>query len=530
MKYFLLFCLISINIFLFAQDAFESRDSLHILQDEKLIFSDNLQKITEEDSSKYNIAELHTSLNKYFKNIETKKTFIPPMIHNENFHFQAPFKLPYHFSKNGFTVIPHKISNLQIYQNYSFAHKVTQKGDIIFFEKDNYDLPIPLTNSFLGLGANNMNHAGIDFRKGDIWGQENLNLQFSFLGQDGKWLGIDENSKIFDLHLHYSSKFGTFHFFNSTIDQRISSSKLYNSPELAEVNNLREYVFDNAVLWENDILNLGWRYEKSEIDSCERKLAEFLIKKELFFNNHNFVGSFEYFTTSDSNFYYLNFAHSSNYHFLELTNNSYFRDKSNYLIFSKLSGNIFSNFCLHSGFTELKNRSFYQKYWSEGVSYKSNFCDIEMQIGINENFHFWEFKNRNKIQLNSIEINLANYFLMDENGVKTLQYANHISLPKYQTKTSLEFIYFLHHNNSIKFVLEHNYLSKHKFTQNMSDETIEGNSSQLDAQLELQITKQFTIGLAMMNLTNTSYLFSYPTAKNNLETHFNLYVNWIFLN
>ncbi len=127
MKKIILLLIICFTSFLFAQDEAVSGESSQYLQGDGIVSQDSLGENAIVDTFKYDIKELRTNLNKYLKDKEKVTSFLPEMIHIENFHFQSPFKLPYHFIKNGFTVVPYKISNLQIYQNHFFANKIQQK-------------------------------------------------------------------------------------------------------------------------------------------------------------------------------------------------------------------------------------------------------------------------------------------------------------------------------------------------------------------------------------------------------------------
>ena len=160
------------------------KDSLEIPADSLAVIevsADSIYIPAEEipDTTGISLKELKQNLEQYLEDTQNNKEKLqfPFILYNENFHLKTPFDPALRFIKNGFTVIPFKVSNLHILQNYNPFFNTEYKRGFTIFSEGNFDLPVAVTESFLCLGEGDMNHAYISFRKGDILGLKNINLK-----------------------------------------------------------------------------------------------------------------------------------------------------------------------------------------------------------------------------------------------------------------------------------------------------------------------------------------------------------------
>jgi len=480
------------------------------------------------------IVEIYENLQKHL--IEKKKMQedfkLPMIVEKENFHYKTPFEPNLYFSKNGFTYLPFLVSNIHVIQNFALLNNAVYDQGFIDFSLSDYSLPVAATEAFLGLGDINMNHAVVSYKKGNILGIHDLNIEFGYAGMDGKWLGKREKSRFYNGQLFYNSNFGKFHFYYSSIDQEISSNKLANPPELFVLKTLHEKNSEMAFRWENPYLDIGYRTETAEVDTLVRELSAILLAKDLQYKSHHIHLSYEYFsnTSDDENFDVVNLDQNSTISFFELGNRLFYRNSENYFGSSDLIVNLFSQF-KPQAYLEKQSKDVYTHLWhNERIAGGflldlSNF-DINVLAGNdkirNENMNFIEAKSNYDHKIGLMNIVLQNWTLFRS--------TENIYLPDLQTQTSLEFQLDLDHGNFIKLGLSNIYLSEYGYIHDMIDSITFERFSHLDAWLSIQITKQFQIKLDAVNLTNAYTLFGYPTSENLDSRHFNFNVQWIFIN
>ncbi len=109
----------SLRVLLSIEDSLETAvDSLAVIE----VSADSIYIPAEvtPDTTGISLKELKQSLDQYLEDIENNKEKLqfPFILYNENFHMKTPFDPVLRFIKNGFTVIPFKVSNLHILQNF----------------------------------------------------------------------------------------------------------------------------------------------------------------------------------------------------------------------------------------------------------------------------------------------------------------------------------------------------------------------------------------------------------------------------
>ncbi len=518
----------------------EAEDSLYIQEDSLQIILDSLiyrkPAHSEIDTTDYNIKNLKKDVHKYiFQKREIRKDLqLPFLFYNENFHLKAPFEPDIHFIKNGFSIIPFKISNTHILQNYLPFLNTYFKRNFIHFKYGDYNFPVAITESFLGLGDIDMNHAAVSFSKGRILNLKNINLEANYIGQDGLFLRKNEKSRNLFLHLFNVHNWGTVHFYFSLIDQDISSNKLLSVSEYYP-EKIKERTSDSAVILKNKLVDIGLRYEKSEIEDETRKQVEILFKKYLSSANNYFSGSLEYFwefEPQDSSFYVLTLDQESDIISFLICNSASYTNNENYFLSSVISRKIFDAFYLKAKYLKSEYlRDNFDRFIEKigtGICYNNNMIYSEIIYGQQETPNnpddFIELINNFDIRINNINFRIENwtYFLKNRNNTLKLY-------PEWQIKTLFEITYNLKYNNAIKAGLSHLYCSEYEYILNDTDQTFENDTSNFDSFLIFKITDFFEIRLDVINLTNSKEMFN--SGPDSIPgRHVNFSVNWIFIN
>ncbi|MBC8414951.1 MAG: hypothetical protein H8E11_00815 [Candidatus Cloacimonetes bacterium] len=510
------------------------KDSLEIPADSLTVIevsADSIYIPVEEipDTMRISLKELKQSLDQYLEDVKNNKEKLqfPFILYNENFHLKTPFDPGIRFIKNGFTVIPFKISNLHILQNYNpFFNTEYKRGFTIFTESD-YDLPVAVSESFLCLGEGDMNYAFVSFTKGKILGLKNINLKIDYLGQEGQWLSVNEKSHNFNLHLFSSYNWGKLHLYHTTIDQKISTNKLVNAPELPVSKRIKDKLSDTAILFENKYINVGMKYERLETDTLKREISEVILSKKLEWGTHHINGNYEYFmnNTDDTDFHLLTLDHHSQIAFLDLGNSGYYQDDENHFFASELEYTVLQGINVVVDYSIFKSENIFffqpEERTGTGLVFDLAFLKIKAIAGkenLNEeNTYFAETTSYADLHYNRLQLKMKNWTLFRDIELE--------ELPIWQCQTSLEFILNLEYNNAIKLGIEHVYTSEYSYTCDNRDKF-----SNLDAWLAFQVTKRFEIKIDAVNLLNIDRLFAYPVSEQLSGPRFNVNLHWIFIN
>lgn len=515
------------------------KDSLEIPADSLAVIevsADSIYIPAEEipDTTGISLKELKQNLEQYLEDTQNNKEKLqfPFILYNENFHLKTPFDPALRFIKNGFTVIPFKVSNLHILQNYNPFFNTEYKRGFTIFSEGNFDLPVAVTESFLCLGEGDMNHAYISFRKGDVLGLKNINLKIDYLGHEGQWLSVNENSRNYNLHLFSSHNWGKIHLYHTTIDQKISTNKLANAPELPESKRIKDKISDTAILFENKYINFGIKYENLETDTLNRKISEFILSKKMELGTHYIQACYEYFmnNTDDNNFHLLTLNHHSQIAFLKLGNSGYYQDEENHFFASELKYTVLKSINVIVNYNVLKSENIFffipEERTGTGLSLDLPFIQTEVIAGkenLNEeNTYFAETTSYADLRYKRLQLKMKNWTLYRD---IELEY-----LPTLQSQTSLELILNLEYNNAIKLGIEHVYTSEYSYTCDLQDSIVRDKFSNLDAWLAFQVTSRFQIKVDAVNLLNIDRLFAYPVSEQLSGPRFNVKLHWIFIN
>lgn len=521
-------------------------DTIEVVEIDSLLAEKQIESIPIEDLQKQLMTVIETR-----KNLRLELN--PFMVYlTENFHYYT-FSDPYfNFRKNGFSLLPHNLKNFHVLQNFQ-ALMLTRfnNGKLEFFQ-ENYELKIPLTESFLALGDNNMNHAGVWFAKGDVFAAQGINLEASYLGQEGDWLGINETSRNFNLHVFKKFFGGQIHLNTTLLDQKISTAKLLinNDPEDKA---LAEKFSDGSLRFYNKFLNLGLRFEKWELDNESRETTSALLNKKLTYLSHSLELTYEILRQSQKadfdqiNLYSLD--HISAFSGFSFYNSARFESKTDIFLHSELLIGLSEPLALKMVYEQIKFNTLAETgtLHKQGIGFKSadnrinsvffagNLDQESIIISETDNNNF--IINYDFLELvNFINLEMGRYNFLVKNYIHhNLQYSNsqdNSVIPKWQARSTLEFSIDLKNDNAVIFGTDHIFYSS--LNDHLNNKKI-NSSSYFNGYLSLQISNLFQIKIDFINLTNEKF-FPYLNDLSNISDlydysrHINFSVNWIFVN
>lgn len=447
------------------------------------------------------------------------------LLYSENFHLNS-LEDPHISLKIGkFNLRSFKVKNVQILQNFAPHFRLEELGHKIDFQPEHYSLRAPLTIANLALGDYNMNHAGVKFLKGRLFNIDNLNFDFSYLGHDGEWLGVQEKGYSFSSHFWYTLGNHQLDFQMLSYRQDTSNRKLKDFAETPP-QIIEETYISPSMFWYNPYLNIGLRHESWDVDKSERVEDQFVINKEFSISNLSTEFTIEYFKQKIDNSTSNNFSTSAdvNYKFRQfnLDGNVYFVDDNDYFV------NIQSH--LHQSFGPIFE--YYAVYDS------TDFSEISAGLKLGKGLNYWKMfysipeKHPLDYYLKSDlywSIPIDNFEIALDSWIKFFPKGDFnddskiSEIPQLQSNNKLELLLNLPYGNHIKSGIHHYYHSE------IRKNSITYNSSILDLFLAIGITSKFEIIGEMKNLTNSSYLFNDQDILIS-GTHFNVKLIWFFLN
>jgi len=382
------------------------------------------------------------------------------------------------------------------------------------------------------LGDLDMNHASASFKKGSIIGLKSLNLELSYLGQDGLWIGKRERSANLDIHLFYTYDNFQLHGYRTIIDQKIGSNKMYPAPELNSISEINDKLSETAFVLENPYLDLGFRYEKAEVDTLERKQLTYLLSKKLETTDHYLHTSAEYFQNKSENTETkrITFDHHSKVSILEWNNKVFYQQENNYFAATEFLISPVSGFSILAVFEEFGKESilplWQEKRLAGGFLWQNRYFDLKLISGKDK------IDSEDEIFIQSdlkVKLNLGRFSLVPSNWFIYRDTEN-IQLPSMQSQTDVDLIYNLNYDNALKFSLHHVFVSEYGYFTDFSEGYIINSFENLNCSLGFQITKNFSIKIDAVNILGSQQLFGYPTSEIMEGRHFNFNLHWIFIN
>lgn len=503
-----------------------SPDSLSVLEQRGMSADDSLefnreklaQDVQEEVNRRINRAGINA---------------IPHLIYRENYHLITPTIFNPDIKKNGFSIIPFSVQPVQYLQDFFTMNEISYRRNRLDFTSHSTFLPVSFTESFLCLGDYEMNHAGFLFHKGNIAGIENLGLKVGYLGDEGNWLGINEAGRNFDLELFYSRNRCKMHLFYNNISRMISPLKLYPVPDLTEDEKVRYRLQETSFLLENPVIDVGFRYEYCSLTTSNRDLYQFLLKKKILFpgNTLNLSAEYIYNSPAETRELYCNWDHELKTNLFHIASTGSYHKKGEFDISAEAGLRIYQNLHFWNEYTKVENNQagihYFLEKKSSGLFWRGERCEIRISGGINSEQnveYFLENYSHIRIELGALNLLLNNYLIYSSPENDEFNY------PEWQIKTDLSFNLDVRHGNSITLGLEQNYCSLFINPCCPDPFLFRNETFLLTAYLAVNITPLFRIRLDAVNLANTENIFGYDIHNRLPEIHFNVSVNWIFIN
>ncbi|MFO7896660.1 MAG: hypothetical protein R6U84_06995 [Candidatus Cloacimonadales bacterium] len=454
--------------------------------------------------------ELKTKLDK----IASEEDLIIPLdfYYREDFHLKSAYEEEHYFTLNNFTLLDTMRSNTLLLQTYLPFYKQQNSGKLINFANSGYDLVVPYTATYLGLGDEEMNHGYFSFKKGEIFGLKNLKLETSYLGYAGNWLGSNEKASNLDFHLAWDSAFGKWQYNFTNINQDISASRsdfISAEPEIEDLSTAHALSFQNA--W----LDLGYRQTKSSLDSLETEYSQIYISKKFASRQHNLQLTYEkFFDHYDLQNW--RWQQQSNLAGFSWQNSGFWRDNQQYHYFSHLSYQL-ADFQVGAEFSEAESTIHFRDLLGN-LAYKAkNFSLIlksgERQVAADK----WQI-SRLKTQLTlpwrNCSLILATHWEYQPDAP--------LQIPENQLISELALALNLQYENHLQLGFLHTYSSEYQ------PAGLIASADNLDFYLKVEITRYFEMYGKVVNVLDNHSMYD------QLETvparHLNYGVKWLFVN
>lgn len=457
-----------------------------------------------------------------------RERILPFLFQSENFHWKGRSDIPLNFSLEGFTLHPFLISDIHLLQNYQSNYRTTYRQGTIKFRNEAYRLSPSLTESFLGLGDENMNHAQAMFRKGNLLGIHRLHLQAGYLGMEGNWFGINEKSR--NLQIKLTQEWKDFNFSGrlGIIDQEISSLVLAELA-LSEPTVLQEEIRDIALLIGNPWLDIGYRYELSKIAGQERIWHDLLVKRHLSWHQHQLEARLEHVwlhLEQDSTQVLLNLEQQSDWGPVRWQNSLRYLQSNDYQGNADIWLKLFSSLELRGTWRQLRtampDQHFRDDRFGAGIQFRENSTYFSLVAGKRD------YQN-DRLSWAEAEVlfswKTGRWGWQGKGWASLLWKRDNPDLPGWQGWQQLICSYHLPHDNELKLGLNLVFLGD---LRDPSGEWLEA-EYQIDCFAAVQITRQFEIKTEFINLNNSSGLMDCDRLFHS-PFHVNFRVNWIFLN
>ena len=489
--------------------------------------------------------------------------------YNENYHLISWDRYQPYLHKNRFTIIPACTIPIHSFQNCYPLYEQEVTIQNWRFETRDYELPVTFVDAYAGLGYLNMDYGHIRLAKNDFLDLEDFRIGTSILFQDGYWMGMREKSSNYTLDTRLPVGPHTFRWYFLHINQDIPANKWRDQYEYLANVGYSEKISEHSLLWDNPVLNIGFRYEKLKYSDTpleeqpERTLYQLMLKRDFEWRHHYLGLTWEYFDLDDSEGIskpYLTesfrdigkIVYKYRNNNLDIWSENYSGNSYKYHTHSELNYR-FSDY-VTAGIGVLDNsprtesydyiRTIIARDLYSTVAWKSVIGDIRATLGERDYIQYGDTKaagnselncrwdtNRNepKQELTTLYIE-GEHILMRSYGVTDWSLLSHLNarldneldyFPLYYGKVNLECRYNLLHDNAITAGLIYHYTGE--FT---TPHHIVESAEMLDGYIRISITRLFDIQADARNLLQSESLYGYPVAG----IHWNVGIRWYFLN
>lgn len=466
--------------------------------------------IVEADS----LADFRLKARKEIEKIAENENLSYPLdfVYNEGFHIKTLNEINETIIVNGFSVFqPFRKQDFSI-QTYTPHFQAESYGKFIEFDNRNYDLKVPLTITYLGLGDEEMDHAYFSFHKGDLFNLKNLNLETSYLGTSGNWLNVNEKMANINFHLWYKPKVGSIHYYASGINQK-SSEERYNFS--FNEDRIDEREISHAIAYKSRFLDSGIKFSHTTLDSLESDYQQFYVTAKVEKQDHKLDLTYETFW-GDYDFSLIRFKQQSSLFNFHLNSYGFYRDDD----VSQISSDLFYRWkSLRFGATYINtDNTKDSKDILLNSSYENSYLRLSFNIGKrsceDKEWDLFSSKNQLDIPYKNVILRLQNRF---ENNINAPD-----DYPEYQSVSTALLIFDMNYSNIIKFGISNHYASNYEV------DSLISNADNWDLFLKVQITKYFELYGNFNNIFDKKNMFSQINTVPG--RHFTYGVKWIFIN
>ncbi|MCD4818969.1 MAG: hypothetical protein K8S23_09785 [Candidatus Cloacimonetes bacterium] len=483
-----------------------------ILYQDSLVIQDSLTII---DSTEIKIDLKKEVLEKNIKNSNSFRNFndIDLFLYSENYHLFSPLNYNIWLEKNDFTLTNKKDDNLFYLRSYLPFNFYSYNQQFMKLYRDIYDSPIAFTNTFLGIGDEEMNVAYVSFNKGNVFNLRDLSLSFEFFTQSGFWFSTDEKTQNFQIRLNYEKWWGKLLFSTSSIEQNITD--ITNTIIENTAKDFNEKGSDIAIIFQNKFADIGYRKEKIKIAENETDLQQIFITQNFEFFSNIFTPKYEYISTQENDEHLFSLSQQ-----LQTAKTEF----SNYLKFKNYDEFYVSTDYFFLSSQKLGFEAFFNQIDDNEIVYKESGIGLKIDKNIlNSKLSFGKINSAEKkyyLDLSlKLEQNYRNWLISLDSWTLFVHNSDDV-LPKWSTKNFIEIGYDMQHNNLIKIGLSHYITDFYEYYSNV-DEHI----NIINSHLSIGITEYFEIRLNVNNLLNNNNELSPVKFR-----HFVVNLKWIFVN
>ncbi len=465
----------------------------------------------------------------------------------ENLHLYAPYQSTVYYTRNGFIQSELPISGAHALQLMKTIYPVGGVDNFYRFQVSEYRCPVALAEAQLGTGDNLMNHAYVNFRKGQFLGLDPVDINLKYMAYEGKMFEESEHTGDFLTHLTWHTSLGDIRFDNDIFNHDISSKKLEKVYQPQREEMVNERLWDHSIFWDNPWLDVGYKYQR-KVYRIDNNPEDQIDDTSGYYVLH--AGDSLFFQRFDITAQSRDFEHDSwmAEHHLDIyrfhTQAMFLREDGydplkSFRIALGDTLSVFAGYRVERDRQEYGNRfyEFTESGWFGGIGFKKRFSRLHFDL--DWRFTQSEFKNIGVAEyltnynektpdvpgvdlFTRIQADISRLTILLSSKIKYRDTDEVVELPALKSSTELEFAYDVHHNNALKLGFRHLYTTD--YTNWLGEEI--PMTRMLDGWFGIQITKKFQINLEAYNLTGEENLFD-NLAR---DTHYNFTLYWQFVN
>jgi len=357
-----------------------------------------------------------------------------------------------------------------------------------------------------------MNHGFFSFKKGEILGVSNLNLETTYLGYAGNWFAINEKASNLDFHLAWHPDFGSIQYNFTNINQDISPQR---SNFVSQNEIIEDLSMTHSLVFQNAFLDLGWKQSSKSLDSLETSYSQFFLSKKVQIPQHQIQLTYEKFF-ADFDLQNIRWQHHSSWADFSWRNSGFWLDDKQYHYFSEINYQV-ADFTLGAQVAASETSQDFRDLLA-ALGYRASRFSLLLKSGERrlEN-RKWQVSHLNFV----LEIPWRNYSCLLSSRWENQPNAPN-NLPQNQMISEIVFALNLAHENKLQMGLMHTYSS------DCQQAGIACSADNLDFSLNVQITRYFEIYGRVVNIFNNNSIYNQQDTFP--DRHLNYGVKWLFVN